>query len=706
MISKSKKDRVKNIQTSGGFGFIPVIPEKVEPEETLNIDENGIRATEKKPKKTVKSSTAKPVSSVGGSSVGGTVKYGRDWGGMSNLEIELYCFREAVSIDSGGVGKAENFWNIVAILWPNDGTCRKPYCRQPWAERMVTAATNNQMLSVSGCSGSGKTDWAAVWAIINWLCDPLGTKVMVTSTSLKASRRRIWGSIEDYWSALPDHIRSIGRLASSFGVIRVSDQTGFRASERCGLELIPGERSKEKEATGKIIGIHNRRILLICDELPELSPALMQAAISNLTNNPWCQAVGLGNPASYFDAHGIFSTPKDGWKSINENSDEWETVYGYAIRFDAVKSPNILAGKEIYPYLPTLARLEDAKKRMGESSFGFYRQWRGYFPPEGGEQTVFSDTDIVFFGANSTRVTWATPPTAVCGFDPGFTNDGDRSICYFGLLGHNTDNVMVLLLTEYIVLKDDASDRTTPRNFQIVRAFKAACELRGVLPANAGVDISGAPAFGDIISSEWSKTVHKVQFGGSSSGWRVGADKVSTKERYANRVTELYFEARNYMSRGQIIGVCPDLARELTARRFSTGNGAGSGVSNYRQSTVCIEPKRRLKARVGSSPDVADGMAVLFDVCRMKLRFKLDKQAGNKNSSSDSARWVPDNRGNPDFRTASSPEDNRREILQLLTEEERAAEKKIRYRTRPLMQEMSTRSVTRGGFSTGIRVLR
>jgi hypothetical protein len=604
---------------------------------------------------------------------------------MSDLEIELYCFREGLSVDDGFPGKAENFWNIVSVLWPDDGVCRKPFLRQPWAERMTQAASDHQMLSISGCSGSGKTDWAAVWGIVNWLCDPLGTKVMVTSTSLKASRRRIWGSIEDYWLALPDSIRLLGKLVTSFGLIRVSETTGFRASERCGMELIPGEQSKEKEATGKIIGIHNKRVLLICDELPELSPALMQAAISNLTNNPWCQAIGLGNPASYFDAHGLFSQPKDGWKSINENTMEWETVYGFAIRFDATQSPNILAGEVLFPFLPTLERLEDAKNRMGENSFGFYRQWRGFFPPEGSEQTVFSDTDIVYFEADKSDVRWGVPPIPVSGLDPGFTNDGDRSVAYFALFGQDVEGVPVLLFTDYLVVKDDASDKTTPRNFQIVQAWKQECLRRGVTPRNAGVDVSGSPAFGDIVARVWSKDVHRVQFGGKSTMWTVGEDRVAAQERYANRATELYFEARNYMEKRQIRGVGPDLARELTARRYLVGGGIS------KQSSVAIEPKRKLKGRTGVSPDIADAAIVTFDLVRTRHKFKLAKRMGIikavKNLLFNKRHW-------------------KEEALTLLTEEEWRAEKRRGRSPRSLWAEYSSRPAYRGGLSRGLALVR
>ena len=576
----------------------------------------------------------KPVSPVVASQppIPGNFFYGRDWGEMNQLQIELVCFLSGLSVADGGLGKAEHFWNVVAMLWP--ATSRKPFFRNPWGERMVEEWCNYNFSSVSGCASSSKTDTAAVWGIVNWLAAPLDTKVLCTSTTLRESRKRIWGSIEDYWNALPDGIRVVGKLASSFGLIRLSDAMGVRGSEKCGIELIPGEKKREKEATGKIIGIKNKRVILIADELPELSPAIMQAAISNLTANPYCQAIGLGNPASYYDAHGIFATPKAGWKSISPEDFEWETIYGHAIRFDATLSPNVLNNDDsLYPWLPTVRRLEEAKKNMGEDSFGFWRQWRGYFPPEGGEQTVFSETDIIFFGSERRDVEWANPPVPVAGTDPGFTNEGDRTVTYFGLFGEEMHTgLSVLLLTGYEILKDDMTEKTIPRNFQIARAFKKESVGRGVTPRHAGVDVSGSPAFGDIVAREWSSEVYRSQFGGKSTMSRVGEDRAMAKDRYANRVTELWFEARNYMEFGQVRGVEPDLARELTARRYTTGATAGS-----LDATVAIEPKKKMKGRTGASPDIADAFLVLFDLCRTRLGFRA--QAGVKTGKQKNENW-------------------------------------------------------------------
>jgi hypothetical protein len=554
--------------------------------------------------------------------------YGREWGDSTPLDIELAMFRETWS--------SLHFWNIVELLWPATGP--KPFDRNPWAERMVEAALKHPMLSISGAASSGKSDTAAVLAIVCWLSDPLNMLVMVTSTSLGESRRRIWGSIVDYWNAIPAEVRLLGKLVDHAGLIKINPATGIKASNRSCIQLIPGEKRREKEAVGKLIGAKNFRVLLICDEMPELSPALLEAAKTNLRSNRNFHLWGLGNPATYYDAHGVFSKPRAGWDSITIDSEEWETEDGWAIRFDAERSPNLLhdpTGTECpWPYLPTKARLEEARESLGEHSFGYYRQWRGFWFPEGADSNVFSGADLVFFGAHRTKIEWMSTPTPIGGLDPGFTAGGDRSMAYFGVVGvEASSGLTVLLATEYVLLTDDPRDKTTPRNFQIAQAFRKECEKRGVSAWNAGSDVTGAPAFGDVLAAVWSPDVLRVTSNGKSSKRAMGVNRAPANSRFATQGTEIWFGAREMMQTRQLCGVGPDVSAELIERRYYV-------LSDV----VSLEPKKEMKRRTGKSPDLADAFLVMTEVARARTGLKVDlkksvRAAGGAPASDSMKRW-------------------------------------------------------------------
>ena len=52
-----------------------------------------------------------------------------------------------------------------------------------------------------------------------------------------------------------------------------------------------------------------------------------------------------------------------GWDSIDPNTDEtWKTKWGGLYkRYDGERSPNILAGETVYPWLPTEEKIDEDK---------------------------------------------------------------------------------------------------------------------------------------------------------------------------------------------------------------------------------------------------------------------------------------------------------------------------------------------------------
>jgi hypothetical protein len=433
---------------------------------------------------------------------------------------------------------------------------------------------------------------------VNFIVAPYDTMVLVTSTTLKDSRKRIWGSIRDYWQAAP---ALPGKLVDSMGLIRFEDGTGG-TSDKSGITLIAAEKKKEKEAVGKLIGFKNKRVIVIADEMPELSESILEASASNLSLNPEFQFIGIGNPASRFDAFGILAKPMNGWQSISPLEDEWQTERGLCIRFDGERSPNVLTGKLIYPWIVTQAKLDEAKARFGENSLAYYRMFRGYWAPTGDEDNIYSEAEIVSAQADQPAI-WLEEPTRVAALDPAFTNGGDRSVLFFGNYGISREGIPTLAFTHYELLQDDVTNKKQTRSEQIVRQFWDKCEQNGVLPEHAAFDASGAGGpFGDIVDMVWSRDVLRVQFGGKASDLPVSAtDNTPSCDRYVNRVSELWFGAKELIRNGQLKGIDKELAKEMCARKYSTDKGTALRMR--------VESKIDMKGRTGQSPDIADSAA-------------------------------------------------------------------------------------------------
>ena len=523
----------------------------------------------------------------------------------NTLTALLYGFRHHES----NKAKEYFFWRLCDELWNHDELPEKMMVKHPWATEMIKAVIANRYVSIGGAASSGKSHTMAAWGILNWLAAPRDTLVLLTSTTLREARKRIWGSVISLLSVIegaPLKVRdSIGNVAY------INEQGNL--IERAGLSLIAAERSKTREAVGKFIGIKQKRVILIGDELAELSEAILQAGLSNLSKNPYFQLIGMSNPSSRFDAFGIWSEPKHGWDSVDTNIDDrWKTKWGgQYVRFDGERSPNIVAGEDVYPWLPTQTKLDEDKALLGPESRGYMRMVRAIFFDSDETEGIYSEAELTRTGSMS-DTEWQGKPTPIAGLDPAFTNGGDRTILYTGFVGYNHTGQFCVSLGEPHHLNDDATNKAVPRTYQIVRQVKELCKKKGILPENVAVDATGAGApFCDVLAGEWSDQILRVSFGGKASDRRVSANsKMTGQELYVNRVSELWFVGKELIRTKQLFGIKNDLAQEITSRNYDMIKGSTLRMK--------IESKPEFKSRFGRSPDLADAAFLCLDLARQK----------------------------------------------------------------------------------------
>jgi len=502
------------------------------------------------------------------------------------------------------------FWRICDELWNHDDLPEPLMVRHPWAEQMIRSAIHNKYLSVGGSASSGKSHTMAAWGIVNWLSQPRDTLVLMTSTTLREARKRIWGSVISLLSVIegaPIKIRdSIGNAAY------VDERENL--IERAGLSLIAAEKSKTREAVGKFIGIKQKRVILIGDELSELSEAILNAGLTNLSKNPFFQMIGMSNPNSRFDAFGVWSEPKDGWESVDiQTADEWDTKWGGKyIRLDGERSPNVLLGETKYPWLPTAEKLEEDRILLGTESRGYMRMIRAVFFDSDETTGIYAESELTNCGAMG-KIEWEGKPTMVAGIDPAFTNGGDRTILSIAEVGYARNGQYVCQFVDAVHLNDDATNKAVPRTYQIVQQIIDHCKRKGVSPENVAVDATGAGApFCDVLAGEWSPNFMRVTFGGKASDKRVSMNSQLTgEELYTNRVSELWFVGKELMRTRQIYGISSDLAQEMCARNYDMIKSGSLKVK--------IESKPDFKARFGRSPDLADAAFLALDCARQRL---------------------------------------------------------------------------------------
>tara|TARA_R100001463_G_scaffold14655_2_gene38436 strand:+ start:2437 stop:4203 length:1767 start_codon:yes stop_codon:yes gene_type:complete len=515
-----------------------------------------------------------------------------------------------------GFGKHTNlkareyyFWRVCDELWNNEELPEKLMVRHPWASLMIRAALKNKYLAIGGAASSGKSHTMAAYAIVCWLAAPRDTLVLLTSTTLREARKRIWGSVITLLNVING---APFRIRDSIGNVAYINEKGTLI-EKAGLSLIACEKSKEKTAVGKFIGIKQKNVLVVADELSELSESILQAGLTNLSKNPSFKLIGMSNPASRYDAFGVWAQPEEGWDSISPEADEWKTKYGGRyLRLDGERSPNILAGKTIFPWLPTEEKLQEDRDLLGPDSRGYKRMVSAVFFETDEEETIYSESGISRSGSMNT-VQWKGNPIPCAGLDPAFSNGGDRCILYTGLVGYDQSGQYVCELQDSIPLLDDATNTAVPRSYQIVKMLRTELEKRKIDPSNLAVDSTGAGnPFCDIIEAEGLSNILRVSFGGRPSEKKVSVNsKLVGTELYANRCSELWFSGKELMRTKQLFGITNELAGEMTGRRFEMFK---SGSLKMR-----VESKPDFKSRLGKSPDVADAAFLCIDVARQRL---------------------------------------------------------------------------------------
>tara|TARA_B110000438_G_scaffold62609_2_gene63089 strand:+ start:3995 stop:5632 length:1638 start_codon:yes stop_codon:yes gene_type:complete len=506
------------------------------------------------------------------------------------LELELYCFREGRSLASGGLGKFGHLKKAVNLVWPKT-------VWNPWLERQLESLCEYQWLGWTGCAASGKTYASSMYALIWWLADPLHSSVILTSTTAKMIRKRAWSNIQQLFYDADSQF--VGNMVDSKTTLQA--RKGDDKNAIFAVAVMDGATSK---AVANIQGIHSERILAIVDEATDTPPAAFEAT-SNLSKG--CkefQFLCIGNPHSKLDEHGRFCEPSAGWNSVSVETQEWETQRGACVRFDGMHSPNMKFTEPKWEFLITREQVRQAIDFEGESSPRFWKFTRGWWSPEGVVKTVLSETMCEKYHVRDPNHAFRSKSEVIAGLDPAF--GGDRCVLKFAKYGDLENGLNGVEFTETVIIKINPSS-DEPIHFQIAHQVKEACIQRGCDPKHLAVDSTGeGGGLCDIMHKEWSNQFMRVEFGGRPSEKPVSDQDIrSSRDAYANRVTELWFSVREWVIRDQVRGMDADTIVEFTQRLFDD-----------EKRKVVVERKTDMKNRTAQSPDLADAAALIIEMAR------------------------------------------------------------------------------------------
>ncbi len=517
---------------------------------------------------------------------------------LNPLELELFCYRNGHPRENGGLGRFGHCKKAIELLWPK-------LIWNDWLTKQIRSLCENQWVCWAGCAGSGKTFGASLYSMVFWLADAACSSVILTSTTAKMIRKRAWAVIQQLHGSTSGFP---GNLVDSKMTLQA--RKGDDKHAIFGIAVAEGNTSK---AVANIQGIHTKRQLVIIDEATDTPEAAFEACANLVNGCEEFQCLVIGNPSSHFDPMGKFAEPLEGWSTVRVDDDDWETVVqlngkpGVCIRFDAEKSPNVLAEKVLFPFLVTQSQLSNAKARYGEASPLFWKYQRGFWAPEGLTTTVFTETMVIQMQGTGKFIFTGNGQFKVGGCDPAF-GGGDRPILRFAQCGEIEGGGIGIQLQPPIPLELDAASRT-PIHFQLAEQIRKNCERDGCPPENLALDASGeGGGLCDILAREWSNLIIRVESGGKCSDMPVSnEDPRPCSEAYDRKVTELWFSAREFLLAGQLRGLDPATVVEFCARKFDDS-----------KRKIVIEPKKDMKQTFGRSPDLADATAFVIEAAKLR----------------------------------------------------------------------------------------
>jgi hypothetical protein len=475
-----------------------------------------------------------------------------------------------------------------------------------WSDDVVRLVSENPLAAITGCGTSGKSTGVADEIFWWWLCDYLNSAVIIVSTTLDSSKKRIWKEVS----------RLYGLFSRAGGGFR---EATIGSSPRPYISPYkPDEPTKRDEAHGLYVtalqkksdvdkemeyikGFHPRRIAVVVDEMDSLrehGKAVWEVFVSNLSSGATeAKFVALGNDPSLFNQLGELMQPAKG-QPVTMANKRWDSIHGLAcLRLDAWDSPNIRDDNK-WTGLIRQSDIDRIIKLKGENSPAVWIMLHGLHPPEGAESTVLSEAMFVRFHCRD-GVIWFRNYISCALLDPAYGGDNCciRRMDY----GLDVNMQMKVLFHDPVHLTINAGLRDSPEEYQVAEQSMEFAKRYGILPENFIGDSTGTTGGAlAVLRREWSPNVNECSFAGLPSDYPVSEDNpVPAKQEYDRKVTEIYFRFREYVEADMVRGLDNVTAAQFCSRLFTIRN----------RKTV-LEKKEDMKGRGLASPDESDCTAL------------------------------------------------------------------------------------------------
>lgn len=425
-------------------------------------------------------------------------------------------------------------------------------------------------------TGTGKSFFLAC-CILAFLAQWKGARVFTFAPKEDQLRLFIWSEMRKLWPRFLTHFPT-------------AEMTDLRIRMDGGDEwgawgYAVGVRANEDVAT-KAAGMHAEHMLLVYEETPGI-PLPVMAAGENTCTAPHNIRVAIGNPDHQADALHKFCT-SPGVRSV---------------RMSSLDHPNVvLDDANFIPGAVSRKAIERRKEKYGEESRLYQSRVRGISPSEAEDALIklaWCHEAEVRYSDESYRV-----GLPAMGVDVANSENGDLAAIARGI------GSCLMELDSF----------TCPDASELGVRVAAEMDAHGILSSHVGVDAVGVGASTVNKLKELGKRIVALN-SGSRAEWESDADLkreegkvVMKEERYNNLRSQMWWQLRMDLQHGRIaLPDDEDLFADITTPTWQTQSGK-----------IVVEPKEKIRARLGRSPDKGDAV-VYWNWVRYRQAVKEEK---------------------------------------------------------------------------------
>ena len=411
---------------------------------------------------------------------------------------------------------------------------------------------------------------------------------------------------------------------------------------------------------GVFAGVKQDYIFFLADELQFMQPTFLKAW-PNMFSNGRLKILGSGNPQhNPDDCLGIAAEPVSGWNSLPEP--EVTTIWplkfmnGKCVNLVGTDSDNftVKPGQpEPYPKLIGPSFAARIIHDYGRDSKEFYSQVKGVMKLSLAHSRVIT-RELCRQHKSSDKCMWkGDQRTRILAVDPAY-GGGDRciSMCLeFGSgvveetitqVGMRPKEKTYLRVVAWRIIPISAKRTDITPEDQIAIGVSEDLERHSVPNQNCFYDSFGKGTVGFAFARKFGANSPVPVDAGSKPTSRpvrmdlfVWDESRRTKrlkrcdEEYSKFITEMWFSVRETIESGQMRELPEDVILEGCMREYETVAG------NKKE----VEPKDKMRERLGKSPDLFDCLAIGVEGARRR-GFLIDRLGGDVEGDSETNNWL------------------------------------------------------------------